>query len=177
RKTTQKKITQKIPEKISNKLSPPTVQFSPKQKLTLPNEPLPQRFQNIQPTATKREIELGKLNKIIEDPYVQSIECDGPNKQIKVLSKRGKSLTNTQLTKEEIDKIIQTFSEITRIPIMEGVYKVAAGNLILLAVISEVIGTKFVIRKINRQEQQRQMPPRMRRMNTRPPRMRQLTRR
>ncbi len=148
------------------------------QKLIIPKTKLPPRFQNIQPISTKREIDLGKLNPVLEDPMAQSIECGGPNTQIKIITSRGKKITKIILTKEEINKIIETFSKITRIPAMEGIYKVAAGNLILLAVISEIIGTKFVIRKIPQQTQRipNQRFP-LRRMPQRPMQKRRMVRR
>lgn len=132
-------------------------------KLIIPGQRLPPRFQNIKPAPTKREIDLGKLNPIIEDPTVNSLECDGPNIPIKINTKMGqKRNTKITLTKEEINAIISTFSKVTRIPALEGIYKVAAGNLILLSVISEIIGAKFVIKKIPQSPQgipPRGMPP------------------
>lgn len=145
-------------------------QPTPPQKLTIPGSKLPPQFQNIRPIPTKREIDLGKLNPIIKDPAVNSIECDGPNFPIKIITRGTKKTTGISLTKEEIDTIINTFSTITRIPVLEGIYKVAAGNLILLSVISEVIGTKFVIRKIPQQPQGRLRGPQGIPMQRLPPR-------
>ncbi|MEN7982732.1 MAG: hypothetical protein ABFQ65_04775, partial [Nanoarchaeota archaeon] len=126
-----------------------------KQKLTIPKPKLPPRFQDIHPVPTEKKIDLGKLNPIIKDPIVQSIECDGPNIQIKIITKTGKKRDiKIILTEEEINKVIETFSQITKIPPIEGIYKVAAGNLIFLATISKVIGSKFVIRKIPQQQRQ-----------------------
>jgi hypothetical protein len=148
----------KIPKKlIKQKIVPIQKKFPIKklpiktipQKLTIPKIKLPPRFQNIQPVSTKREIDLGKLNPILEDQTINSIECYGPNVPITIITRTDqKRNTKIVLTKEEIDKVINTFSTITRIPALEGVYKVAAGNLVLLSSISEIIGTKFVIRKI-----------------------------
>jgi hypothetical protein len=155
------KIIRKPKQKIIPIKKPPIPQ-----KLTIPKIKLPPRFQNIQPVLTKREIDLGKLNPILEDQTVNSIECYGPNIPITVITRTGqKRKTQIVLTKEEIGKIIETFSKITRIPALEGVYKVAAGNLVLLSSISEIIGTKFVIRKITQQPTgiprlpQRRIPP------------------
>lgn len=123
--------------------------FTGNKKLTIPEQKLPPQFQHIRPTQTKLEIDLGKLNPIIKDPRVNAIECNGPNIPIKIITNNGmKKPTKIILTKEEINIIINTFSTLTRIPASEGIYKVAAGNLILLSVISNVIGTKFVIKKI-----------------------------
>ena len=141
---------------LTSKIQIPKQKIIPKKlpirKLTIPEQKLPPRFQNIRPTPTKEEIDLEKLNPIITDPMAHSIECDGPNIPIKVITKTGqKRTTKIDLKKEEINKIINTFSTATRIPALEGVYKVAIGTLVLLSVISEVVGTKFVIRKIQPQ--------------------------
>ena len=52
------------------------------------------------------------------------------------------------VTKEEIDEVIQKFSEASRIPIQEGIFRVAVGKLLLSAIISGVIGSKFIIKKL-----------------------------
>ncbi|MEJ2268006.1 MAG: hypothetical protein P8X70_02940 [Nanoarchaeota archaeon] len=56
--------------------------------------------------------------------------------------------TGIILNKKEIDKVIKTFSEKSMIPIHEGVFRVVVGRLILSAIISEVTGSKFIIKKM-----------------------------
>ena len=51
-------------------------------------------------------------------------------------------------SKEEIEEIIKKFSETAKIPVHEGVFKVVVGKLIFSAVISNIIGSKFIIRKM-----------------------------
>jgi hypothetical protein len=60
----------------------------------------------------------------------------------------GAKPTSIVLGKEEINSIIKTFSDIAKIPLHEGVYRVVAGRLILSAIISDVIGSKFMIKKM-----------------------------
>jgi len=107
----------------------------------------PPRLQYLRPIPKEIQIDLGKLNSIIKDPTVISIECDGPGKNIIVRNPSQRS-TSTILTKEDIEVIIQEFSEVSKIPVQKGIYKVAAGKLILLAVVSDVVGTRFIIKKI-----------------------------
>jgi hypothetical protein len=109
--------------------------------------PLPQRLQYIQPTPREIPMDLEKIGPILKNPKIKSITCNGPNKEILANSPNPKK-TNISLSKEEIDEIIEEFSKISRIPIENGIYRVAAGNLMLLAVISEVTDTKFTIKKI-----------------------------
>jgi len=110
-------------------------------------QPLPQRLQYLRPIPKEVNIELGKLNELVNDYAVTAIECDGPEKNI-LVSAPNSRVTNIILNEDEIKSIIEEFSKISRIPLEEGIYKVAAGRLILLAAISEIVGTKFIIKKI-----------------------------
>jgi hypothetical protein len=90
---------------------------------------------------------LSKLNFLIADPSVFSIECPGPSKII-LVNKQGRTqATNIILSKEEIDKIISEFSEKTHIPLIQGTFKAVSGRLLMTAVISEFVGTRFIIQK------------------------------
>jgi hypothetical protein len=65
----------------------------------------------------------------------------------------GTKKTGIVLSKEEIDETVQRFSRETRIPIQEGIFKVVVGNLIFLAIISEIVGSKFIIKKMIQEQQ------------------------
>lgn len=118
-------------------------------RLIIPQARFPQRLQYIKPTVSTMpfQIDLGKLDPFIKDPGVQIIECNGPDEKIIVKTPAEKP-TNVTLTKEEIDEVIQKFSEVSKIPIQEGIFRVAVGNLLLSAIISGVIGSKFIIKKL-----------------------------
>jgi len=116
--------------------------------LRIPETRLPQTFQYLKPTPTNTEIDLGKLNSFVQDPLVKVIECNGPDENIVVHGAMGTKPTNIILKKEEIDEIIKRFAEAAKIPQDEGVFKAVFGKLILSAIISETVGSKFVIRKM-----------------------------
>jgi len=116
--------------------------------LKIPEPRLPETVQYLRPIPTTRTIDLGKLNPLIRDPFVKIIECNGPNEKIIVMGRMGRKSTKIILTKEEINNIINKFSEAGKIPVHEGVFKVVFGRLIFSAIISEVIGSKFIIRKM-----------------------------
>jgi hypothetical protein len=122
--------------------------YSPRKILTIPKSHLPAHLQYLKPIPRKIEIDLEKLNSLIKDPAVKVIECNGPDEHIIVRGSMGVKPTNIVLGKEEINKIIKKFSEISNIPIHEGVYHVVAGRLILSAIVSEVISSKFMIKKM-----------------------------
>lgn len=123
-------------------------------RLFIPETQLPPHLQYLKPTTATEEIEidLGELNPLIKDPAVKVIECNGPEEYILVGGTMGTKPTDIVLNKEDISHVINKFSEFSKIPVQEGVYKVVAGGLVLSAVVSEVIGSKFIIKKIAAQE-------------------------
>jgi len=109
---------------------------------------LPPNLQYLQPIPTNSDLDLGKLNSLIRDPAVKIIECDGEDEKIIVRGDMGIKPTVIILSKDEIEEIIEKFSVTTKIPTHEGVFKVVAGRLILTAIISDVISSKFIIKKM-----------------------------
>lgn len=132
---------------------PPLVRapVPPRKKIILriPEPQLPQRFQYLKPIPTAKEIDLEKLNPLIKDPLVKVIECNGPGEHVIVQGAMGRKLTETILSKDEIDRVIRKFSEASKIPPHSGIYRVVVGKLILSSIISEIISSKFIIRKMN----------------------------
>lgn len=115
--------------------------------LTIPKQRLPPWLNYLRPAPTNLQIDLGKLNHLLQDPSVREIICDGPDKNISVNS-GGRKNTNIILTKKEIENVIQKFSQVSKIPMQEGVFRVAVGKLIFYSIISKVVGSKFIIRKM-----------------------------
>jgi hypothetical protein len=116
--------------------------------LKIPRIKLPQNLSYLKPTPTNLEIDLGKLNPLLRDPLVREIHCSGPENPITVVGNMGTKPTSIILTKEEIESIVQKFSQESRIPTSPGIYKVVVGKLIFSAIISEVVGSQFVINKM-----------------------------
>jgi hypothetical protein len=117
-------------------------------RLSIPESRFPAHIQYIRPVPVNKEIELGKVDPLIIDSIVKSIECPGPGENLVVQGGMGTKKTGIILTKEEIDDVIQRFSKETKIPAQEGVFKVVAGRLAFLAIISEIVGSKFIIKKM-----------------------------
>ena len=92
---------------------------------------------------------MDELKGFIIEPTIQSIECSGPDKPL-ILIKNGRTLsTGVKLSGEEINRVMKEFSLKTKIPLISGVFKAALGNFIVTAVISEYVGTRFLIEKRN----------------------------
>ena len=92
--------------------------------------------------------ELGKLNFLINDPRITIIECPGPEKFIIARTEGRTTLTKLSLNQSEIQGLIEKFSKEAKIPIISGLFKAAVGNLIMTAVISSLVGNRFIITKI-----------------------------
>lgn len=136
-----KKLSQEIPEIIFKTNIP--IQKT----LKIPEPRLPRWLQYMKPTATSKKINLDKLNSLINDPKIISIECNGTDKKVIVKTPQT-NLTNINLSKKEIKNIIEKFSQESKIPVSQGVFKVVVGNLIFSAIISDIVDSKFIIRKI-----------------------------
>jgi hypothetical protein len=134
----QKRIIKPLPKIIRTK---PLI-------LRIPEPKLPSHLEYLKPVPTTGvEIDLWKLNPLIKDPAVRTIEVN-PDEKVIVTGTMGTKSTNIILNKEDIDKIINKFSETAKIPINEGIFRVVVGKLILSAIISEVVGSKFIIKKM-----------------------------
>ena len=117
--------------------------------LRIPEPRLPPRLQYLKPLATNVQIDIGILNPLVKDPMVMIIQCNGPEENIIVSGRMGTKTTGIILTKEEIDEVIKKFSQTAKIPIEEGITRIVIGRLILLAVVSKVISSKFTIKKMS----------------------------
>ena len=130
------------------------------QQLNISEPRLPPHLAYLQPYSTQQELDLGKLNTLFNDPMIRSIECNGTESPVIVQTMNYKP-TNIFLNKDEIEEVIETFSNAAKIPIEEGVMRIVAGKYILLAIVSKVIGSKFIIKKIiPRQNFQQNLMPR-----------------
>ena len=83
------------------------------------------------------------------DPSVLSVECPGPGRNVLVNRSGVIQTTPLILNKEEIDELMDEISDKTRIPIVSGLFKAAFQDLIMTAVVSEFVGTRFMMQKMN----------------------------
>ena len=117
--------------------------------LRIPEPSLPETVSYLKPIPTSENLDIVKLGILIRDPLVKIIECNGPEENIIVIGMMGRKPTPIKLSKEEMNEILKKFSGASKIPLHEGLFKAAVGNMIMSAVISEIAGIKFVIRKIS----------------------------
>lgn len=145
----RERISQMQGEPFANFFKPESMRAGPPVVLKIPELALPQTVKSITPTTRRENIDLGKLNPLVNDPLVKTIECSGPEEKVVVTGRMGRKNTSITLTKEDIDSIVSKFSEATKIPAQEGFFKVAFGNLLFSAIISKIISSKFIITKMN----------------------------
>jgi len=117
--------------------------------LRIPEPALPPTVSYLKPVPTSETVDVGKINILVQDPLVRVIECSGPDENVFVSGIMGRKPTEIKLTEDEIEEILGKFSKASKIPVNEGLFKAAIGNTILSAVVSDIVGIKFVIRKIS----------------------------
>ena len=125
--------------------------MSPRPPVHRPVVPVvPSKFQ-IVPPVPSGNVELGqdygKLMPLLGDVSVSTIECQGAGKPLMVIRAGRRQLTRISLGTGEIKDILDKVSDAVHIPILEGVFRAAVDNFSINAVVSEIIGSRFVIKK------------------------------
>ncbi|MFA4960208.1 MAG: hypothetical protein WC548_00940 [Candidatus Pacearchaeota archaeon] len=91
--------------------------------------------------------EYGSITPLLRDPSVNTIECSGAGKQIKVIKGGQKQITKIIFSEEEIKSLLEKISNSVHIPLLEGVFRAAIDNFTISAIVSQITGSKFIIRK------------------------------
>lgn len=89
----------------------------------------------------------GRVAPLLSDPSLSVIECQGVGKPLTVTRMGQKQITKIILSAEDIKKILDDISDTAHIPLLEGVFRAAVDNFSVNAVVSEIIGSKFIIKK------------------------------
>jgi hypothetical protein len=143
-----KRVIKPIPAQATKPIQKQIVRIEQKPHLFIPELKLPSYLEYLKPIpAPGIDIDLYKLNPLIKDPAGRIIEVN-PDERVIVTGTMGTKATEIILNREDIDRVINKFSEVSMIPVNEGVYRIVVGNLIFSAIISGVIGAKFVIKKM-----------------------------
>jgi len=116
--------------------------ITPTGNAIVPSPGVPKALQTTQPESSEQKIDL-----LIKDPSVQMIECPGPGKNILVKVRNKINTTRITLGEAEIKNIINHFSKTAKIPVSGGILKAAIEDLIISAIISEHVGSRFIINK------------------------------
>jgi len=127
--------------------------FQQSKQITPITQKLPPQIKalkEIKPEAKPRPegFALGKIDYLLKNREIQLIECPGPGKNL--LVKRYNKINTTKITlnQEEITDILYSFAVQAKIPVVGGILKAAVGDLVVSAVISEFVGSRFIITKL-----------------------------
>jgi len=99
------------------------------------------------PQGTGLSQDYGKITPLLNDPSVSTIECSGAGKPLMIIRAGQKQGTRISLSAEDIKEILNKVSDVVHIPLLEGVFRAAVDNFSINAVISEMIGSRFIIKK------------------------------
>jgi hypothetical protein len=124
-----------------------TRQTQPSVNMNAPQKIIPKPKQH---TSILEELTIfgfAKLDELIQNPNIETIECPGPEKPI-LISQGGRvQPTNFTLKSDEIDRIMREISDKTRIPLTTGIFRASLRRYLITAVLSEFVGTRFIIQK------------------------------
>ena len=130
------------------------IRHMPPQRMTPPSmgaserQPVPPMIETpAAPQGTGLSQNYGKITPLLNDPSVSTIECSGVGKPLMIIRAGQKQGTRIVLSANEIKEILQKVSDAIHIPLLEGVFRAAVDNFSINAVISEMIGSRFIIKK------------------------------
>ena len=139
-------IPAKVQEMQQGFIKPMTLELNTPEKIMIQQEQIP-RIQT-EPQAGKIESSLGKIDLFIKAPEIDMIECIGPEKLLLTKSGNKTKVTQISLAESEIRAVLQKFSTATKIPLDKGIFKAQLGNLSVTAVVSDFVGSRFIISKM-----------------------------
>jgi hypothetical protein len=150
------KVTEHVVEaSMTEKTIPPRRFEGPKRLILVPKKQEQQKNEtplsnkvipDIQPKVNSKSV-WNKIKPLMDDVAVTSIECNGPGKNLMIIRAAGRQPTRIVLDSEEIKLVLETVSERTHIPLLEGVFRAQDDGYSIHAVVSDIIGSKFVIKK------------------------------
>lgn len=93
--------------------------------------------------------EYGRITPLLDDDSISTIECQGAEKSVMIIRGGRRQPTRIVLSADEIKEILEKVSDAVHIPILEGVFRAAIDNFSINAIVSDIIGSRFVIKKQN----------------------------
>jgi hypothetical protein len=89
----------------------------------------------------------GKIDPLLRDPSVSSIECSGADKNLTIIRAGQRQMTKIILSLAEINQLLGIIADRAHVPLIQGVFRAAVDNFMIDAVFSDMVSPKFVIRK------------------------------
>jgi hypothetical protein len=136
--------------KFQQKRTSPISSSNQIQNRTPNPQDLPATIRDLRPMPTFTQLDLGKLNPVLKDPTLSVIICEGAGKNI-IVKRAGEGNRPTPITlnEQEIQEVVQRFSQETKIPFSEGAFRTIVGSNLITANISPDNKVQnFIITKI-----------------------------
>jgi hypothetical protein len=95
-----------------------------------------------------KEEAYGKISPLLNDPSISTIECLGADKELMIIRAGQKQRTRIVLSAGEIKGVLERVADDAHIPLIEGVFRASVPGFSINAVISDMIGNRFVIKKV-----------------------------
>jgi len=108
-----------------------------------PFPPISLPVQKIKPVE-KLDLDLGKLNVLVQDLSVSYIECSGADHNIRIKKDNVSTETEIILTEDEINDIIKKFAEKSNLP-AENSLEATISGVKIKAIISPFLGSRFIL--------------------------------
>ncbi len=91
-----------------------------------------------------------KMKDLIKDHAVTYINCPGPLKPVAIKRMGIPEMLKIALDEAGVRQVIKEFSEASRIPYTgsEGIFKAVVGDLMITAIITETVGSRFTILRV-----------------------------
>jgi type IV secretory pathway ATPase VirB11/archaellum biosynthesis ATPase len=89
----------------------------------------------------------GKIDPLLRDPSVSSIECSGADKNLTIIRAGQRQMTKIALSLAEINQLLGVIADRAHVPLIQGVFRAAVDNFMIDAVFSDMVSPKFVIKK------------------------------
>ena len=143
----QRMVINKYPNKLSLNKEKSILMYQPFS--IYPKEPSPLQTFELESQQRPEGFNLGKVDLLLKDPLIKIIECEGPDKEL-IIKKNGRMYTTKIIMNPaEIKEVLDSFSKEARIPVIIGVFKAVVGDLMISALVSDVVGSKFIITKMS----------------------------
>ena len=146
--------TREIPRQEAVEIVIPKIIAPPKKEIAKPkvqeiSEEIESSLIVPSPETKKAEDAKEKLESLIKDSSIQSIECPGPDKNILIKKDNKVEPVALILSADEIKSFLKKTSEKTNTPLEEGIFRAKLDSSAITAIVSEFVGSKFVIQKQN----------------------------
>jgi len=89
-----------------------------------------------------------KIDTLLRNSMISLIECFGPDKPLGIVLRGMKQRTKIVLSKDEIKNFLEKIAGEARVPLIEGVFHAAVDDFVINSVVSDEIGSRFVLRRV-----------------------------